>query len=376
MSEFKPLQEVRQNFKVDWYRCAIESAELKKLTGRSDIKGLRQAAGHLLLMACTAFFTYSFFIREIWLGFALCLFLHGTIYSFAKSIANHELSHGTVFKTKWLNSVFLRIFSILGWYNFHESKMSHTYHHLYTLHPEGDREVVLPIFPSLKVTYLIQLFTFNIFGGVESNGFIPTMKRIFKPAILGKFEGKWRECVFTDQPMARKKASNWARLLLLFHISLVTVSLALKVWILPVLVTFAPFIANWWRYFVAVPMHAGLRNNVPDFRLCARTITLDPISGFLYWRMNWHIEHHMFAAVPCYSLRKLHKVTAHDMPKPRTLVGAWREMRETWKKQKADPGYQHETALPVRIDAGSEQHGIPLASSLGDLAPDGLDAPS
>ena len=370
---YKPLQEVRKNFKVDWYRCAIESAELKKLTDRSDIKGMWQAAGHLLLMACTAFFTYSFFIREIWIGFALCLFLHGTIYSFAKSIANHELSHGTVFKAKWLNSLFLRIFSFLGWYNFHESKMSHTYHHLYTLHPEGDREVVLPIFPSLKAVYLIQLFTFNVFGGAESNGLIPTMKRIFMPAILGKFEGQWREDVFADQPAARRKASNWARFLLLFHITLITVSLTLKVWIVPVLVTFAPFIANWWRYFVGVPMHAGLRNNVPDFRLCARTITLDPISGFLYWRMNWHIEHHMFAAVPCYNLRKLHKVTAHDMPKPRTLLGAWGEMRDTWKRQKADPGYQYETALPVRSGAGSDEHDNTLASSLGDLAPDGLE---
>ena len=29
---------------------------------------------------------------------------------------------------------------------------------------------------------------------------------------------------------------------------------------------------------------------------------------FWYWHMNFHIEHHMYAAVPCYNLEKLHYV--------------------------------------------------------------------
>ena len=113
-------------------------------------------------------------------------------------------------------------------------------------------------------------------------------------------------------------------------------------------VTLAPFTANLWRYLVYVPMHTELKDNVPDFRLCVRSITLDPFSHFIYWRMNWHLEHHMFAAVPCYNLRRLYKTLASDMPRPRTLVGSWREMRETWKRQKKDPDYQFETPLPAR----------------------------
>ena len=76
----------------------------------------------------------------------------------------------------------------------------------------------------------------------------------------------------------------------------------------------------------------------------------------------------MFAAVPCYNLRKLHKTVASDMPQPRTLVGAWREMRQIWKKQKADPGYQYETRLPGRKD-GKQGKENSLESSIGDLAP-------
>ena len=41
----------------------------------------------------------------------------------------------------------------------------------------------------------------------------------------------------------------------------------------------------------------------------------------------------MFAAVPCYNLPKLHQVVADDMPKPRTMLGAWKEMRETYRNR-------------------------------------------
>ena len=138
------------------------------------------------------------------------------------------------------------------------------------------------------------------------------------------------------------------------------------------LVTFGMFIGNWWAYFIGVTMHTGLRDNVPDFRLCVRTITLDPFSRFIYWFMNYHLEHHMFAAVPCYNLPRLHKALAFDMPKPRTLIAAWKEMRDTWHRQKKDPSYQFDTPLPKRAK-GPAKAQDPLGASLGNLAPKELE---
>lgn len=94
-------------------------------------------------------------------------------------------------------------------------------------------------------------------------------------------------------------------------------------------------------------MHCGLCSDVPEFRKCVRTITLNPINEFLYWHMKWHLEHHMFAVVPCYNLPKLHKVVADDMPKPRTMFGAWKEMRETYRKQLEHPTYEIDTPVPA-----------------------------
>ena len=118
-------------------------------------------------------------------------------------------------------------------------------------------------------------------------------------------------------------------------------------------------------------MHCGLRDNVPDFRKCVRTIRIDPLSTFLYWHMNWHMEHHMYAGVPCYNLRKLSEAIADDLPEPRTLMGAWKEMRETWKLQQADPSYQYDTPIPTPEDfeKNSSKADNELSASIGDLAP-------
>ena len=40
--------------------------------------------------------------------------------------------------------------------------MSHTYHHRYSQFPDGDRENVFPLEPSLDPYLLMQLFTLNL----------------------------------------------------------------------------------------------------------------------------------------------------------------------------------------------------------------------
>ena len=370
-TDYMPLAQVRKKFRVNWYRCPIEPATLRTLMRRSDRQGMLQAVGHLALFGGTGLLTYFLFAQQIWIGFALALFAHGTIGSFFRGLSVHELGHGTVFRTKWLNRFFLRVYSLLGWWNFHDYAMSHTHHHRYTLHPRGDREVVLPRYPSFEPAYILQLFTINVFGGLESNGLIPVLKETVKTA-LGKYDREWIEALYADQPAARKQAINWARLILLFHAGILVVSILLQLWLLPVLLTLHLFIANWLKYFVGLPMHCGLRSDVADFRKCVRTITLNPLSEFLYWHMNWHTEHHMFAGVPCYNLKSMHAAVADDMPQPRTLAAAWREMRETWRNQQTDPTYEYDTPTPPPPGVAATEQDAEAAASIGDLAPPAL----
>lgn len=346
-STYPPLREVRKTLKIDWYRCPIDPHRLKELSARSDAKGWLQSLGHLALITATGTLSVVLFERQLWPSFAFALWIHGVIFSFVPGLVTHELSHGTVFKTKWLNELFLRVYSLLGWVNFHHYKRSHTYHHMYTLHPEGDREVVLPANPSLKALRLFQIFTFDVQTCYKVIG------GTIKLAVTGKFGGffkpEWSEAIFdTGNPRDKRQAVNWARLVVAFHIAVLGLGIALSLPMLPVVVSLGTFVGSWWKYFIGLTMHSGLRDNVPDWRKCARTIKLDPFSRFIYWNMNFHAEHHMYAAIPCYNLKKLSREIAWDMPKPRTLVEAWKEMRYVYKRQQTEPDYQWDTPVPKR----------------------------
>ncbi|MEL0279057.1 MAG: fatty acid desaturase [Deltaproteobacteria bacterium] len=366
----KPMSEIRKELRIKWYRCPIDPTVLRELSKPSDIQGFQMALGHLGLWLLTGALSFYFAVEQLWLGFLLTIFLHGTVGTFF-SAPHHELCHGTVFKTKRFNEIFLRIFSTLGLQNFHIYKMSHSYHHRFTLHRIADKEVVLPKTPSLRFLYLLQLFTFNITGGFESRGLFPTMRGLFRVAAdrMEQPYNEWGAELYAEFPEERQKAVHWARYLIAVHLSFALFAVLIGYPILILIVSLHPFIGNWLRYFVGAPMHCGLRSDVSDFRKCVRTITLDPISEFLYWHMNWHLEHHMFAAVPCYNLKKLYEAVAEDMPKPRTLISSWKEMLEVVKQQEADPAYEFDTPVPPQRTRKEKEQQLELEASIGDLAP-------
>ena len=366
----KPMSEIRKELRIKWYRCPIDPTVLRELSKPSDLQGFQMALGHLGLCLLTGALSFYFAVEQLWLGFLLTIFLHGTVGTFF-SAPHHELCHGTVFKTKRFNEIFLRIFSTLGLQNFHIYKMSHSYHHRFTLHRIADKEVVLPKTPSLRFLYLLQLFTFNITGGFESRGLFPTMRGLFRVAAdrMEQPYNEWGAELYAEFPEERQKAVHWARYLITVHLSFALFAVLIGYPILILIVSLHPFIGNWLRYFVGAPMHCGLRSDVSDFRKCVRTITLDPISEFLYWHMNWHLEHHMFAAVPCYNLKKLYEAVAEDMPKPRTLISSWQEMLEVVKQQEADPAYEFDTPVPPQRTRKEKEQQLELEASIGDLAP-------
>src|SRR6056300_1509540 len=114
----KPMSEIRKELRIKWYRCPIDPTVLRELSKPSDLHGFKLALGHLGLWLLTGLLSFYFAIEQLWLGFLLMIFLHGTVGTFF-SAPRHELCHGTVFKTKRLNEIFLRIFSTLGFPNFH-----------------------------------------------------------------------------------------------------------------------------------------------------------------------------------------------------------------------------------------------------------------
>ena len=323
---------------IKWYRTPIPAKDLAELNQRSDWKGLVQSVGHLAIIVLTGALSWYAVGRFPWYGVAICLFLHGTVYAFIVN-GGHELCHKTVFKTRWLNVWFRNIYSFLGWYNHIYFWTSHQEHHKYTLHPPDDLEVILPKHHTV--------LSFLLFGFVNPQGFFKRMKSVIRMS-LGYVDGEWANIIFPPEATEKRQALfAWARILLFGHALLVIVSLYLGLWMLPVLITLAPFYGGALQFLCNEAQHMGLTNHASDFRINSRTILLNPVLQFLYWHMNYHIEHHMYAAVPCYNLSKLHKMIEHDLPHcPRGLLGTWLEIIPIMQRQQADPSYEFVPELP------------------------------
>ena len=325
--------------KIHWYRSPVDRETLAILNHRNDAKGLVQTLGHLGFLAVTGTAAFYAAAQQSWLLLLLILFLHGTIYAFLLN-GFHELCHSSVFETIALNRFFRDLFSFLGQYNPILFWASHQEHHKYTLHPPDDLEVVLP----MKLT----LESFLKTALVNPWGLVVRWKGVVLLS-LGRLEGEWENLLFpSSEPAHRQQVFNWARTLLAGHMLILAVSLYFGFWLLPVLVTMAPYYGGWLLYLCNNSQHVGLADYEPDFRLCTRTITLNPVVQFLYWHMNFHTEHHMYAAVPCYNLSKLHQVIEKDLPP--SLVGlhaTWKQIITILQRQKIDPNYQYRPPLPA-----------------------------
>lgn len=323
---------------IKWYRTPLASSDFAHLNRRSNWKGLAQSLGHLGLLALTgASAWYSLGRMPLYVTIAL-VFLHGTFYAFLVN-GFHELCHKTVFESPFLNVMFRNIYSFLGWYNHVFFWASHQEHHKHTLHPPDDLEVVLPVHLTLK-SYLS-------FAFVNPLGFIQRLRSVIRLS-QGKIDGEWANALFPVEAVdKRRELFNWARILLVGHSLIVVVSLYFGGWIIPILVTLAPFYGGGFQYLFNEAQHIGLSDNVTDYRLNTRTILLNPFLRFLYWHMNYHIEHHMYAAVPCYNLGKLHTLIKHDLPAcPQGLIQTWSEIVPIIRRQQRDPSYKYVPELP------------------------------
>jgi fatty acid desaturase len=324
---------------IDWYRIPISPKLFKELHQRSDWRAFMQTGGFLAVVAATATLAFWSWGHWPWWATVLCLFLHGTVTVFNIN-AMHELGHGTVFRTKWLNAFFVRVVSFLVWLHPEMFTGSHQRHHRYTLHPPDDQEIVLPVTIGLK--------NFFIEGLVNPRGWWWTLKYTVRIARnkIGS-DGGWEAVCFpADQPQLRRVPVLWARAMLAGHLLIAAVSIYHGLWIIPVIVSFAPF-SGWWLFLLLNnTQHIGRVDYVPDFRLCCRTVVPNPIVRFLFWHMNYHTEHHMYAAVPCYNLGRLHRAVKHEMPACHGIIGAWLEIAAVMKEQKKDPSYRPKIDLP------------------------------
>tara|TARA_B100001173_G_scaffold242775_1_gene212745 strand:- start:18 stop:644 length:627 start_codon:yes stop_codon:yes gene_type:complete len=152
--------------------------------------------------------------------------------------------------------------------------------------------------------------------------FIPLTDLLF-PHRLIKFEvlkhslGIFTPVVQLSAPENQKKKILWnSRFYVLIWICVFLYSY--YIWsILPILYIILPtYIGKPIWFMVNVTQHLAAKVDTKDHRLSTYSIKINPILSFLYWKMEYHLEHHMFPMIPSYNLKKLQNEIKDQLPKP------------------------------------------------------------
>ena len=102
--------------------------------------------------------------------------------------------------------------------------------------------------------------------------------------------------------------------------------------------------------------------------LNTRTVYMNPVSRFIYWNMNYHVEHHMFPMVPYHALPKLHEMIKHDLPEPNPSI--WHAYREVWpvllRQLRNEDCFLKRELPPTAKPYREEFHAVNMASAAAE----------
>ncbi len=350
MAEASPVDARRfEDARIGWYRSPIDRTLLNELMQRSNPRGWLQTLGHLGWFASTGLIALAVFegldaSNWVWrLPLLLAaLFVHGTMGPFMGLIAIHELQHRTVFESRGLNVLFEKLYAFISWSDYIWYQESHPRHHMATCHREHDGEVLLP--------QRFSLSRWGVWLGLLAWHPKATWTRlalVWRHA-RGQLDGEWYAHVLPESNAAlRRRHRNWARTLLIGHGLLALVFVLSGHAFLIVVFTFGTFYCGWLGFLCGMPQHYGLNADVPDFRMNTRTFTCAWLPAFYYWNMQYHLEHHMYPAVPFHQLPRLREAIEHDLP-PAThgLRATWRELLDIRARMRSDPSYRFVPQVP------------------------------
>jgi fatty acid desaturase len=297
---------------AEWYHTDVPRNDMKQLMKRSDGAAIRDTVLWIALIIGSAAGGIYFW------GSWWCVpffFVYGVLYGSSSDSRWHECGHGTAFKTPWMNDLVYEIASFMVMRNSTAWKWSHARHHTDTIIVGRDAEIAVMRPPDvLKVVFL---FT----GYIDFRyGFTALVRQAFRKLSADEKsyipETEWPR-VFT--------VARWHML-----IYAVTIAAAIYLWsFLPFMLIAGPRIyGSWHMYMTGLLQHIGLADNVLDHRLNTRTVYMNPVSRWIYWNMNYHVEHHMFPMVPYYALPRLHEMLKHDFPAPNPSM--WHAYKEAW----------------------------------------------
>ena len=316
---------------AQWYHSDVPRATMKELMKRHDGPAIRDTI--IWLGAMLLFAAWAIYIWPSWWAI-VPLACYGVLYGSATDSRWHECGHGTAFKTMWMNDAVYQIACFMIMRNPTRWRWSHTRHHTDTIivgldpeiavmRPPVAFKVALAFVGVLDVWEAMKAMVMNTFGVISADEktFIPKME--------------WSKVILVARIWS---AIYLATLAACFYFHS----------ILPLMLIGLPrFYGAWHHVMTGLMQHGGLAEDVLDHRMNSRTVYINPISRFIYWNMNYHVEHHMFPMVPYHALPRLHELIMHDLPAPTPSIWAcYKEIFPTWARQLRGEDYYLLRKLP------------------------------
>jgi fatty acid desaturase len=316
---------------AEWYHSEVPRKEMKALMQREDGPAIRDTAiyyGAMILLAGIGIWLWpSLWSAPFWLAY-------GVLYGSASDSRWHECGHGTAFRTGWMNDVVYQVASFMIMRNSATWRWSHARHHTDTVIVGRDPEIAI-----MRPPVLIRTIG-SFFGIPEVIDYIP---RMIRNAVSGPTAEERTFVPESEWP----KVTRVARISVGIYAATGTLAVAMGS-ILPLMVIGLPRLYGAWHHVMTgLLQHGGLADNVTDHRLNSRTVYMNPVSRFIYWNMNYHVEHHMFPMVPYHRLPDLHARIRHDLPEPTPSIAAgFREMWPALLRQLRNEDYFIRRDLP------------------------------
>jgi fatty acid desaturase len=339
---------------ADWFRSDVPRKRMKELMRRSDGPAIRDTAIWLGLMIAFAGLGIAFWGSWLAVPFFLA---YGVLYGSSSDSRWHEAGHGTAFKTRWIDEGLYQLASFMIMRDPTTWRWSHARHHTDTLVVGRDPEIA-----AMRPARLAKLLA-NFAGLVD----VPTAFRLMFLHASGRLTADEADYVPASE---RHKVYRTARIDLVIYAAVIALAIGLRSW-LPVVLIGGPRLYGAFMLPVyGLTQHAGLGENVLDHRLNTRTVKMNVVNRFLYWNMNYHVEHHMFPMVPYHRLAELHEEIQHDCAAVYpSLWAAYREIIPAILRQLRDQEYYVRRELPPGAAPFNEPgpandgRGLPLASA-------------
>ena len=268
----------------------IDPQALRRLSAASNWAGCVQTLSHVGSVAATG--------AALWMTWgtwwtALLFPIHGTLLNFLYA-GQHELSHNTVFRARWLNEAVGRVFGFVLFYPRTFDQVQHMAHHRHTQDWARDGELA-------RAPYDLRSYCLWLSGITYWYTRWRRIVRFSLGIVTEPYLPSYRHAELVRE----------ARLHLAGYALIIAMSVLERSWA-ACIVWFAPLcLMKFTHQLQNLIEHLGLAHDA-DLFTNTRSTRTNAAVRWMAWQMPYHTAHHAFPAVPFHRLKELHKMLFTD----------------------------------------------------------------